>query len=187
MINNCYTFKELKEKFGWETTLEEIKRQIIFAERRGVKIEVAFKKGPTYFKIVSTDFNDDEIWQKHPKAEYNLEVSNKGRVRNADSKALIGAVAADGYVKLKRNNVSLLVHRLVMETFSPIDNSDLYYVDHIDGQRSNNNLNNLRWVTASENVLFRNNEWQDLSKLIGQMVQKFGYEGTKQRLELYLE
>ena len=44
MIDNCYTFNELKEKFNWETTLNEIEKQIVFARRRGVSIEKAFKK-----------------------------------------------------------------------------------------------------------------------------------------------
>lgn len=187
MIDNCYTFKELKNKFGWETTLEEIKKQITFAKKRGVEIKVAFKKGPTYFMIVEETLDPNEEWRRHPKDEYDLEVSNLGHVRNANTKALIGSVAADGYVKLKRNGVSLSVHRLVMETFNPIENSHLYYVDHIDGQRSNNKLTNLRWVTATENILFRNNEWQELSPLISKLIQKYGYEGAKQRLELFLD
>ena len=187
MIDNCYTFKELKEKFGWQTTLEEIKRQIIFAKRRGVEIEVAFKKGPTYFRILSTDFNPDEIWKCHPKAEYNLEVSNFGRLRDINSKALIGAIKSDGYVTIKRNGVQLSAHRLVMETFCPIENSEIYYVDHIDGQRNNNKVENLRWVTATENLLFRNSEWQELTPLISQMIQKYGYEDTKIKISALLD
>ena len=74
-----------------------------------------------------------------------------------------------------------------METFCPIENSEIYYVDHIDGQRNNNKVENLRWVTATENLLFRNSEWQELTPLISQMIQKYGYEGTKQRLELFLD
>ena len=45
------------------------------------------------------------------------------------------------------------VHRLVMFAF--FGESDLY-VDHIDGNKENNNLDNLRYVTNSENLTFRN-------------------------------
>jgi hypothetical protein len=67
MINNCYNFKELKEKFGWEGGPNEIERQIKYAERRGVIIEPAFKQGPTYFKIIANTNNlEGEEWRPFP-------------------------------------------------------------------------------------------------------------------------
>jgi DNA-directed RNA polymerase specialized sigma24 family protein len=52
-------------------------------------------------------------------------------------------------VSLGRNN-HRYVHRLVAEAFLP--NPDgLPQVDHIDGDRKNNRLENLRWVTARQN------------------------------------
>lgn len=78
MIDNCYTFKELKEKFQWDTTLNEITKQITYARRRGVEIEIAFKKGPTYFRILQADSFPNEIWKEHPNKSLNLEISNMG-------------------------------------------------------------------------------------------------------------
>lgn len=43
-----------------------------------------------------------------------------------------------------------LVHRLVMSTFNPI--SEQMDVNHIDGNKSNNLLQNLEWVTKSNNT-----------------------------------
>jgi hypothetical protein len=44
------------------------------------------------------------------------------------------------------------VHRLVLEMFNPIVNMDKYQVNHIDGDKTNNNINNLEWVTREENM-----------------------------------
>lgn len=183
MVNNCYSFKELKEKFQWETTLNEISKQIVFAKRRGVEIEVAFKKGPTYFRIVKTDIEENEIWKKHPTSFLNLEVSNTGKIRDIKTKAQIGYLdKTTGYQIVKRGHSQYQAHRLIMEAFNPIENSHLFYVDHIDGKRQNNRISNLRWVKATENLLFRNKEWQDLSEIIANLVQKYGYEETKLKL-----
>lgn len=44
------------------------------------------------------------------------------------------------------------VHRLVAETFIPRKNSRLI-VNHIDGNKQNNNVSNLEWITMRENTL----------------------------------
>lgn len=44
------------------------------------------------------------------------------------------------------------VHRLILETFSPIDNMSEMQVNHIDGNKANNKLENLEWVTPKENT-----------------------------------
>lgn len=43
------------------------------------------------------------------------------------------------------------VHRLVMESYKPTLNQGLD-VNHIDGDKVNNNLSNLEWCTRSENI-----------------------------------
>src|SRR5699024_4237076 len=45
-----------------------------------------------------------------------------------------------------------LVHRILMETFVP-NPLKKEQVNHIDGDKTNNDLNNLEWVTKSENQL----------------------------------
>lgn len=45
-----------------------------------------------------------------------------------------------------------MVHRLVLETFSPIDNSLNLQANHIDGNKESNSLSNLEWCTQAENM-----------------------------------
>jgi hypothetical protein len=45
-----------------------------------------------------------------------------------------------------------MLHRLIAEAF--IENPNNYpFVNHIDGNKKNNNLNNLEWCTQSQNCL----------------------------------
>lgn len=51
----------------------------------------------------------------------------------------------------KSERVSKMIHRLVAETFIP-DYEDGLQVNHKDGDKFNNKLENLEWVTPSENI-----------------------------------
>lgn len=54
----------------------------------------------------------------------------------------------NGYLRL---NSIISIHRLVWETFKG-EIPEGMVIDHIDGNRSNNSLSNLRLVTQSENM-----------------------------------
>ena len=80
-------------------------------------------------------------------------------VRKSGTKYYLrGNVNKKGYVRvgLTKNGKTkeYLVHRLVCETF--LDNPNNYpQVNHKDGNKQNNNLNNLEWCTSQENIVHR--------------------------------
>ena len=73
-----------------------------------------------------------------------------------EAKVIQPASTKDGYCSVALilddgTTKSYLVHRLVAEAFLPIDNKRAY-VNHIDGIKNNNAVENLEWCTASENL-----------------------------------
>lgn len=99
-----------------------------------------------------------EEWKTVPGTEGMLEVSSKGRVRSLlRGKPYILKTQKDkkGYHRLRmtinREKHSFKIHRLVASTF--IDNPDnLPQVNHKDGNKDNNTVSNLEWVTNKENA-----------------------------------
>lgn len=116
-----------------------------------------------------------ELWRDIPGYEGLYQVSTLGRVRSCNrvvtrslkngeklvhlkGKVLAPKVSNTGYksVMLCLNGFCKLhsVHRLVALAFLLKDSPDRNQVDHIDGDRLNNCVSNLRWCTNKENSNF---------------------------------
>ena len=106
-------------------------------------------------------------WRSVVGFEGLYEVSSTGLVRSIDrvvkngysttrvAKGVIlkAGKKSNGYLQVCLGRTkNRYVHRLVAEAFvqNPLNRNE---IDHIDGDRANNNSNNLRWVTRSENNL----------------------------------
>lgn len=92
-----------------------------------------------------------EIW-KDVQDNSNYEVSNLGQVRNKKTSQILKPFRNNsGYQVVKLITKHNLIHRLVASAF--IDNPlNKKYVDHIDSNKDNNRVDNLQWVTCSENI-----------------------------------
>ena len=186
MEQKYYTFKELQEKYGWNSgTNGLIERQINYAKNRGVEIEFAFKKGKSYFIIVN-DLIGDEVWKTYP-LNPKYEVTKTGLARNASTKKLVGHKDDKGYIGIWDNTQTptkrYAIHRMIMETFNPIENSDMYVVDHINGKRDDNRLENLRWLTQRHNMEERDKNYAKLNINFQKLIEKYGYEKLNQIFE----
>lgn len=101
-----------------------------------------------------------EIWKDVVGYEGLYQVSNLGRIkamqkRGHKSVVMKYSIRKDGYCRilLSKNSEykALYVHRLVAEAFLTHADNECE-VNHIDGNKANNNLSNLEWVTRSDNI-----------------------------------
>lgn len=119
---------------------------------------------------------DDEIWRSVTLPEFSglYQVSSHGRVRSLDhyASAKLGSkkffkgmllklqVARGGYLRAKLCNGKQIkrpqVHRLVALAFIPNPEKKLQ-VNHKDGRVQNNDVGNLEWSSARENLIHSHN------------------------------
>ena len=83
-----------------------------------------------------------------------IEVSNFGEVKS-HGKIIKGEITSGGYCRVhvshKGVQYKFLVHRLVAEAFI-LNPKRLPEVNHIDGNKQNNSVDNLEWCTRSQNT-----------------------------------
>lgn len=147
---------------------------------RGMSLEEACEK------TVSNDRDilEGETWQPVLGYEDAYEVSSLGRVYSkkrvvmrsngtpltVHPRILKPHLNKKGYegvsLSLEGKQSDNFVHRLVAKSFIPCDDTETLEVNHKDETRTNNNVNNLEWLTHKENVNYgthnqRVKEWKE--------------------------
>lgn len=91
-------------------------------------------------------------WVKHPK--YNIFVSDEGLVKGPSGNIRKPRKDRYGYLRINihdenKKHKTVTIHRLVAECFLPFSTG--MTVDHIDGNKENNNVTNLQCISQELN------------------------------------
>lgn len=96
------------------------------------------------------------IWKTIERAP-NYEINQFGQVRNKTTLLILKQkIDRYGYLTIglcnNKRKIYPTIHRLLALAFIPNPNN-YPQVNHIDGNKLNNNLSNLEWISASGNIL----------------------------------
>ena len=95
-----------------------------------------------------------KTYKKIPILE-NYEIDTLGNVRNIKTKRILkDRKSTGGYrqinLRYNKKQITYSIHRLVAITYIP-NSFNFKCIDHIDRNRTNNKVSNLRWVNPQEN------------------------------------
>ena len=100
--------------------------------------------------------NLGEAWRPVTQSGEKYWVSSTGRARKNTGKILLTSVGKRGYpcvnITVDKKTRLRTVHRLVAEAFI-LNPESKPQVNHIDGNKQNNHIENLEWSTPRENLL----------------------------------
>lgn len=127
-----------------------------------------------------------ENWKTIPGYE-NYAISDKGNVKSMRFDRILKPANSDAgylYVNLVANKLtkSTAVHRLVIENFTSVKPDENYVVDHIDGNKNNNLVENLQWVSIKENTTRYYNNFDKKSEILRLHKEGLNYKAIQEKV-----
>lgn len=194
MEEKLYTEKEIMQYLKRsETTINKrqgVDRLTTMCRQAGLIIApvadtLKGKGSKILYRIIEDNYNiPNEVWTDVYCSNLH-EVSNLGRVRQKESKKLMGSKLPNGYITVGFGQIlNLRVHRVVYFSFHPelLPNEKLYVIDHINGKRDDNRLENLRAISNLENIQKGKENQKDCQTILAQLLLKYGYDKTQEKL-----
>ena len=106
---------------------------------------------------------------------------------------MCGSKKSFGYLRIEIDDKGYKQHRVLGHAFGILDLHSLLFIDHIDRDRSNNNISNLRVVTNQQNMFNQNakgyrwkdNKWYSQIKLNGKQIYLGRYDTEQEASQAY--
>jgi hypothetical protein len=140
-----------------------------------------------------------EIWKdvNHPVFSERYQISNLGRLKSKSRLVSRGGESnrytynkPEKIVSIRKGvyphlftslysdeirNKTMYIHKMVAEAFIPRPSKDHVYVTHLDGDYTNNRVENLKWITASENSKSNIEKYPENRLKLKKYNEKIGY------------
>ena len=136
---------------------------------------------------------EKQISKLYPNVKDCYWINDQGEIYNKNTGNKIKLkIETDGYarvslMKKEGGTTYLQYHRVYMMAFNPIKNMEKLQVNHRDGNKQNNSLSNLEWVTAKENIQHSiNTKLKNFDYLLGEKTNFSNYteQDAKRVIEL---
>ena len=119
-----------------------------------------------YLHTCFTYNNGDLIWKSRPRSHFNTDKGmNQSNAVHLGKSAIMDA--RTGYKRVILNGVNYLAHRLIWAMFNPDDDISILEIDHINGVRIDNRIENLRSGTHRQNQYNLRHKPNSILKLKG--------------------
>jgi len=145
--------------------------QVIFSIPFFLDGHIIYIKNMVY--IISIMKNNAEIWKTIIGEYSNYEISSHGRIKNKTSGKILNITSKlQGFYRVnlrnKKKRKGFLIHKLVDKYFLP-EYKGKYIVEHVDGNKTNNNVNNLKRIKINSHTIdtkYNKITKNDISKIL---------------------